>query len=69
MQDPQARISRGDNIWVVKPVGLSRGRGVKYFKQLEEILAYAGGAKDVNFVVQKCVENIMTIQKKKFDIR
>lgn len=32
-------------------------------------MAYSSGAKDVNFVVQKCVENIMTIQKRKFDIR
>lgn len=67
--DPQYDISLGENIWVVKPVGLSRGRGIKYFKTLEEILAYSSGAKDVNFVVQKCVENIMTIQKRKFDIR
>ncbi|CAD8207870.1 unnamed protein product [Paramecium pentaurelia] len=67
--DPQFKISKGDNIWVTKPFGLSRGRGVKYFKELEEILAYTFGAKDVNFVAQKCLENIMTIEKRKFDIR
>ncbi|CAD8205143.1 unnamed protein product [Paramecium pentaurelia] len=67
--DPQYKISKGENIWVTKPCGLSRGRGVKYFKELEDILAYTFGAKDVNFVAQKCLENIMTIQKRKFDIR
>ncbi|CAD8207332.1 unnamed protein product [Paramecium octaurelia] len=67
--DPQFKISKGENIWVTKPCGLSRGRGVKYFKEIEDILAYTFGAKDVNFVAQKCLENIMTIQKRKFDIR
>lgn len=48
---------------------MSRGRGIKYFRNLEDILPYAYGVKEVNFVAQKCVENIMTISKRKFDIR
>jgi tubulin monoglycylase TTLL3/8 len=38
--DPQASIHKGQNVWVIKPCGLSRGRGVKYFTELEELLPY-----------------------------
>lgn len=48
---------------------MSRGRGVKYYRSLQDILAYVLCVKDVNFVAQKCVENLMTINKRKFDIR
>jgi phosphoribosylamine-glycine ligase len=29
-------------MWVIKPCGLSRGRGIKFYTNLEEILGYVG---------------------------
>ncbi|EGR31656.1 tubulin-tyrosine ligase family protein, putative [Ichthyophthirius multifiliis] len=56
------------NMWIVKPAGLSRGRGIRTFQQLEPLLNYVIG-KNVNWVAQKYMENPLTINKKKFDIR
>ena len=38
------------NLWIVKPAGLSRGRGIRSFNQLENLINYVIG-KDVMWVV------------------
>ncbi|KAL4438623.1 hypothetical protein ABPG74_015521 [Tetrahymena malaccensis] len=65
--DPQYDLNQ-KNLWIVKPAGLSRGRGIRAFDQLEPLLNYIMG-KDVMWVAQKYMENPLTINKKKFDIR
>ena len=49
---PQTPIDGENNIWIVKPAIASRGRGIKVFKNLVEILAYVRHANNWNsFVV------------------
>lgn len=40
--DPQWKINQ-DNIWIVKPASLSRGRGIKTFDNVVEIMDYVIG--------------------------
>ena len=40
--DPQWFLNR-ENIWIVKPASLSRGRGIKTFDDIYEILDYIIG--------------------------
>ncbi len=56
------------NLWIVKPAGLSRGRGIKIFDSVSEIMEYAH-CREQQFVVQKYMENPMIILNRKFDIR
>lgn len=55
------------NIWIVKPAGLSRGRGIRVHNNLVEIQDHV--SKEGTWVVQKYIENPLLILKKKFDIR
>jgi len=66
-QDPQYDMNGHNGIWIVKPAGLSRGRGITVFDTLVEIIdnCYREG----NWVAMKYIENPMLIQKRKFDIR
>ena len=63
----QSSLNGVDNIWIVKPSRLSRGRGIVCYKNLVEILdrTRQGGL----WVVQKYIENPLIIHKRKFDIR
>jgi tubulin monoglycylase TTLL3/8 len=54
------------NMWIVKPAKLSRGRGIKIFNNLKDIIDYS---KTTSCVVQKYIENPMLIKGRKFDIR
>lgn len=38
---PQTVINGVNNLWIVKPGGLSRGRKIRLFNDLQEIAEYA----------------------------
>ena len=65
---PQFKINGDKNIWIAKPAGLSRGRGIQVFSTIEEIEEYTRG-KDHNWIVQKYIENPLIINNRKFDLR
>ena len=65
---PQTAINGSQNIWIIKPSGLSRGRGIKLYASLAEINHHLH-TKDFSFIIQKYMENPMLYHKKKYDIR
>ena len=64
---PQFDLNGYRNAWIVKPAGLSRGRGIACFNSLVQIVDYM--RKEGQWVVQKYIENPLLILNKKFDIR
>lgn len=66
-QSHQYKLNR-NNIWILKPSGLSRGRGIKCVDNLQQILSQvrSGGNQ---YIIQKYIENPMIIMNRKFDIR
>ena len=64
---PQYEFDGTRNIWIVKPSGLSRGRGVNCIDQLNDILSNI--RYDNQTVIQKYIENPLVIKGRKFDIR
>lgn len=65
---PQLSIDGERNIWIVKPAGSSRGRGIALFKNLVEILALIK-QKEGHYLAQKYIENTLIVKNRKFDIR
>ena len=65
---PQTTMNGCNNIWIVKPAGLSRGRGIRLYNSLAEITQQVR-TKDMTFVVQKYMENPLLYKKRKLDIR
>ena len=64
---PQYDFSGSKNIWIVKPSGLSRGRGITCIDQLNDILTNIKLHNQT--VIQKYIENPLVIKGRKFDIR
>ena len=64
---PQYDFSGTKNIWIVKPSGLSRGRGITCIDQLNDILTNIRLHNQT--VIQKYIENPLIIKGRKFDIR
>lgn len=64
---PQYDINGNMNIWILKPSGLSRGRGISCINQLKPTLKKI---KDTSqYVIQKYIENPLIVNRRKFDIR
>eukprot|EP00929_Paragymnodinium_shiwhaense_P014333 TRINITY_DN122234_c0_g1_i1.p1 TRINITY_DN122234_c0_g1~~TRINITY_DN122234_c0_g1_i1.p1 ORF type:complete len:1061 (-),score=242.85 TRINITY_DN122234_c0_g1_i1:504-3686(-) len=72
---PQFGLDGMQNIWIIKPVGKSRGRGIRCSDRLASILELGKSGRgrtnraEASYVVQKYIENPLIIQRKKFDIR
>ena len=65
----QSQIDGLQNVWIVKPQGKSRGRGIACFNRLENIKAYIQHDLKESWVVQKYVETPLLLNRKKFHIR
>ena len=65
---PQYTLNGHQNIWIVKPAGLSRGRGIRVMKQLVEIIDTTK-SKEVQWVVQKYIENPLIVYNRKVSSR
>jgi tubulin monoglycylase TTLL3/8 len=63
---PQYAMNGTKNIWIVKPAGLSRGRGSQMFSDLKKLQDFIRGK---HYIVQKYIENPLIILDRKFDIR
>ncbi|NWR91611.1 TTLL3 monoglycylase, partial [Furnarius figulus] len=73
-QLPQFSIEGDLNVWILKPSAKSRGRGIVCTTRLEKVLQLARGCttpsvRVCEWVVQKYVEQPLTIFDTKFDIR
>lgn len=62
--DIQYSLNR-ENIWIVKPASRSRGRGIKAFSDMDEILEYVVGRDDIQWVAQKYIENPLIVKNRK----
>ena len=69
-RDPQFYMNGDRNMWIIKPAGKSRGRGVELKRNLIELSqALFGGPEGEMLVCQKYIETPQIIHGYKFDIR
>ncbi|GMF14174.1 unnamed protein product [Phytophthora lilii] len=70
-EHPAAATTASQNVWIVKPAGMSRGRGIRVFNDLDLLLEYVDveNHKECQWVAQKYIENPLLLCKRKFDIR
>lgn len=61
---PQFGLNGVRNMWMLKPAGLSRGRGIQVLDSLTEIMSITG-KKEQQWVVQKYMENSLIIHERK----
>ena len=64
--------SKKKNLWIVKPVNMSRGRGVHILKNEEEFKIINKKSEKLNitqYLVSKYISNPHTINQKKYDLR
>ncbi len=65
---PQFSIDGERNIWICKPAGSSRGRGIVLYRNLVQILDLCK-QKETQYICQKYIENTLIVKNRKFDIR
>ena len=64
--DPQSAFNQGGNHWIIKPSGLSRGRGIHISNEINDIMHYLS-CSDAEFVCQKYMENAMLLDKRRVE--
>lgn len=45
------------NLWILKPAGLSRGRGIEIYNNYSKIIEKVENKRKMQWVVQKYIEN------------
>ena len=65
---PQTSINGTDNLWIIKPSELSRGRGIKLFDNYQDVSNYIEHGTN-QWVAQKYIERPFLLNNKKFDLR
>lgn len=71
-RSPQWDLDGVHNIWIVKPAGKSRGRGIGCFNSLPDIRRHCQLERispEDRYIVQKYIECPLVIKNRKFDIR